>query len=395
MDQEKIGGFIKTLRNEKEMTQAELAEVFHVSNKAISRWETGKNMPDISILIELAEFFGVDISEILAGEKKGITSHASEEHQNEERTKNVTENDVIHQVADYANQDKSSLLKWIRRASIAGVILMLIALILSTVCLEARLHVFLIDICLLVSFIIMLIIALYTNGRLEKLLQNDRAVKGIKLFLTVAGVFAIFTLLRSILIVGAIIALEAWGSETRHFSGIDDYNKDAILTEYRGDLDSGLLIFPDEINAVQEPFYEAEFRTGLFDTDGYMVMELTYEAADYEAEVKRISEISVTLSDRRESITQGVRLDLDDYAFPAYVASDGYDDVYEYALLDEEELRIIYVYLSYPQSQDLSGYRDYLKQEFEAYENPGNTLTDFSIYGYSFDGGKSAIEYRD
>ena len=54
MDLVKIGEFIKELRKEKNITQDELAEKFYVSRRTVSRWETGSNLPDIDILIELA-----------------------------------------------------------------------------------------------------------------------------------------------------------------------------------------------------------------------------------------------------------------------------------------------------------------------------------------------------
>ena len=55
MDQKKIGGFLKELRNEKNVTQEQLAEVLNVSGRTVSRWETGNNMPDISILVDIAD----------------------------------------------------------------------------------------------------------------------------------------------------------------------------------------------------------------------------------------------------------------------------------------------------------------------------------------------------
>ena len=70
MDQIKIGSFLKELRKEKALTQEQLAEKFGVSGRTVSRWENGNNMPDISILVELAEFYDLDIREIIAGEKK-------------------------------------------------------------------------------------------------------------------------------------------------------------------------------------------------------------------------------------------------------------------------------------------------------------------------------------
>ena len=70
MDQQKIGAFLKELRTEKGLTQAALAEQLNTTNRSVSRWETGSTMPDISILIELAEFYEVDIKEILNGERQ-------------------------------------------------------------------------------------------------------------------------------------------------------------------------------------------------------------------------------------------------------------------------------------------------------------------------------------
>ena len=61
MDQVKIGSFLRELRKEKALTQEQLAEKFGVSNRTVSRWENGNNMPDISILIELADFYDIDI----------------------------------------------------------------------------------------------------------------------------------------------------------------------------------------------------------------------------------------------------------------------------------------------------------------------------------------------
>ena len=70
MNQEKTGELLKCLRKEKGLTQEQLAEKFYVSSRTVSRWETGRNMPDVGILIELADFYDVDIREIIDGERK-------------------------------------------------------------------------------------------------------------------------------------------------------------------------------------------------------------------------------------------------------------------------------------------------------------------------------------
>jgi len=69
MDQEKIGKFIAELRKGKGLTQAQLAERFGISNKAVSKWETGKSLPDASIMIDLCAFLGITVNELLSGER--------------------------------------------------------------------------------------------------------------------------------------------------------------------------------------------------------------------------------------------------------------------------------------------------------------------------------------
>lgn len=69
MNQEKIGKFIATCRKEKNLTQEELAEKLNVSNKSVSRWENGKNMPDYSVLNDLCTILDININELLSGEK--------------------------------------------------------------------------------------------------------------------------------------------------------------------------------------------------------------------------------------------------------------------------------------------------------------------------------------
>ena len=70
MDQIRIGAFLKALRKEKELTQEQLAEQLKVSGRTVSRWETGSNMPDIGMLIEIADFYDVSIPELINGERK-------------------------------------------------------------------------------------------------------------------------------------------------------------------------------------------------------------------------------------------------------------------------------------------------------------------------------------
>lgn len=70
MDQIRVGTFLKALRKEKKLTQEQLAEKLNVSGRTVSRWETGANMPDIGMLVEIADFYDVSIPEIINGERK-------------------------------------------------------------------------------------------------------------------------------------------------------------------------------------------------------------------------------------------------------------------------------------------------------------------------------------
>lgn len=69
MDQIKIGKFIAQCRKEKKLTQAQLAEQLNITDRAVSKWETGKGMPDASIMIELCEILGICVNELFSGER--------------------------------------------------------------------------------------------------------------------------------------------------------------------------------------------------------------------------------------------------------------------------------------------------------------------------------------
>ena len=69
MNQEKIGNFIAECRKQKKMTQCELGEKLGVTEKSISNWENGRNMPDLSLFKPLCEELNITINELLSGEK--------------------------------------------------------------------------------------------------------------------------------------------------------------------------------------------------------------------------------------------------------------------------------------------------------------------------------------
>lgn len=97
MNQENIGKFIVELRKEKNMTQQELADKLCVTDRAISHWENGRRLPDISLLKLLSEEFEVSITEILNGHKMSI-----KELENQK--------DLIDKLIDYENFKESEYL---------------------------------------------------------------------------------------------------------------------------------------------------------------------------------------------------------------------------------------------------------------------------------------------
>ena len=81
MDANKIGAFIKELRTEKNMTQKDLAEKINCTDKAISRWETGKGVPEVSLLMPLSKALDISVNELLSGERFILESKPEEQEQ--------------------------------------------------------------------------------------------------------------------------------------------------------------------------------------------------------------------------------------------------------------------------------------------------------------------------
>ncbi len=119
IDQIKIGGFLRELRKEKELTQEQLAEKFGVSSRSVSRWENGNTMPELGILVELADYYEIDIKEIIDGERKSEIM---------EKEQKVT----LRKVADYAEAEKKLVVK--RRCIVTFVGTMIFALSIMIGC---------------------------------------------------------------------------------------------------------------------------------------------------------------------------------------------------------------------------------------------------------------------
>lgn len=115
MDMQKIGAFLKNLRKEKGLTQEQLAEIFGVAGRTVSRWENASNMPDLSMIIQIADFFDVEVKEILNGER-------DDDKMNQE-TK-----EMLEKVADYNKIEKEKRIKTFVTSFLATIIVGVIIL---------------------------------------------------------------------------------------------------------------------------------------------------------------------------------------------------------------------------------------------------------------------------
>ena len=118
MDNLQTGAFIRELRKEKTLTQRELAEQLHITDRAVSKWERGLCAPDLATLEPLAEILGVTVAELIAGKRMEETPHKSEIVENEN-------NETLQKVAEYAVEEKRIQGKKRKKALLAMLILVL------------------------------------------------------------------------------------------------------------------------------------------------------------------------------------------------------------------------------------------------------------------------------
>jgi len=163
VDQIKIGAFLKTLRKEKNLTQEQAAEQLGVSFRTVSRWETGTNMPDISLLLEIAELYGVSIPELIEGERKS-------EKMNEEAK------EVAARMSDYAETEKTTILKNITTESLLGVCALVVLMVLELLGIRSfsQLTEVVFLYCQVFVYVSVVMVLLHASGLLYKFKRRDR-----------------------------------------------------------------------------------------------------------------------------------------------------------------------------------------------------------------------------
>lgn len=126
IDKQKFGSFIAGLRREKGYTQRELAEKLFVSDKAVSKWETGQSMPDISLLRPLAEILGVTATELLEGERISPDT-AMEARRTDE---------LLQKVIRFSEEEQRTVLRRRKKNGAAYVICMILGIVETVVYLK-------------------------------------------------------------------------------------------------------------------------------------------------------------------------------------------------------------------------------------------------------------------
>lgn len=190
MDSIKIGEFLRTLRKEKNLTQQELAEKFMVSNRTISRWETGTNMPDISLLVEIADFFDVDIREIINGERK-LESEA--------------DSDAIQEIASYADNEKEKLATKTRIYALAGLVSMILYVILTNFAPDTVILGLIRSVALIMVYVALASSVIFTTERLQVLRRKYKGVlmaKLIPVILIIVGIIVVIIALAPFFLIG-------------------------------------------------------------------------------------------------------------------------------------------------------------------------------------------------
>ena len=171
MDLDKIGKFIALNRKNKGLTQEQLAEKLGVTNKTISRWETGKYMPDLSLLKPLSEELGITLNELLSGEKI-----------KEEKIVENTERNILNTI-DYSSKKVENEHKKI------SIILMILGAIISI----SALTIFNKESswCSIYSIIGIIIFVMGLVRELKKFKKIQKVVIGVVLFIGIFGIFYI------------------------------------------------------------------------------------------------------------------------------------------------------------------------------------------------------------
>ena len=156
MNQKKIGTFLQTLRKEQGLTQEQLAERIGVARRTVSRWETGANLPDLDVLVELSDFYAVDLRELLDGERR------------EQKMDKELEETVL-KVAEYSNAGKERIKKVVNVYFVLGILALVANVALEVLDLDGTFEIgFVKGVSYGIALGAMIMGILYTTGLMER-----------------------------------------------------------------------------------------------------------------------------------------------------------------------------------------------------------------------------------
>lgn len=168
MDQKKIGEFISVLRKERGMTQQQLADAIGVSNKTISKWECGKGMPELALMLPLCDVLQINMNELLAGE------HLSESVYFDKAEENMR--NIIQETENSKKKNRNSfLLFWVTILLFFGVIFYLLILNMGI-----SMHMLFLDVPTLLCMLVVTVLFLLVTNLGRDFLNAFKLVLGKK-----------------------------------------------------------------------------------------------------------------------------------------------------------------------------------------------------------------------
>ncbi len=328
MDPKKIGMFLRQLRKERNLTQEQFAQEVGVSGRTISRWENGTNMPDISLLVHIADFYEIDVRELIEGERKG-----------EMMDKEVR--DVATKMADYASAEKSKLLKKIQWISLAGDLILVLSIIWKIITTDFKspyrmsgIRSIYVSVILLV---IMAVITLYVTGALEKIIKRRILYTGIKI-VTIGGIVlgALYLIVLPAVIIGMLL-FSSMIEQPEVYEDVAEYNKYMSFSReetfddeyYKWDkFDMDETIWPDQItdDMSVKDFIMVYYNPWDKQYLGYLVVD--YDPEDYAKEVERLRAYESTdyvgyYGVKEETSHELLAVNADEYNGFIYALTDG------------------------------------------------------------------------
>ena len=255
----------------------------------------------------------------------------------------------------------------------------------------------------------------YNMTDMQKMGGEERLKEKIKEGLTIVSVVLVALLPFALPwlalggLLGAFVLDEAYVVK---MDDVSQYSRQYFLDRYyyyecyegglRESMESDLLVFPDHVPDAAESRLESRIRVNSFCSGSYILLESKLTPTQMVGETLRLQNLSKTIrndliweADEPQEYVASVRYDSDSYCYPAYIAIDGRGGIYEYALIDRDGGRIIYVYMAYFHAGKFP-YHDYLKKDLSAYPAEASQYDDgFSVYQHTFDNDGYSYPFDD